>query len=178
MIKLVIFDRDGVVNELIANSIERRSPRQVSEVVVDANIMQLIRNLNVKGMHLAIASNQPEISRGLIDQEILSAINDRILELLEIDIKFYICLHDDVDECSCRKPKPGLLLQILEHHGILSSEAIFIGDRIIDALAAEAAGMKFLQYLGGSPGIFKYAINGQNVLLSGTGNVFDWILSQ
>ena len=178
MIRLVIFDRDGVINELIEESGAKRSPRKVSEVKVNPDIRTLMRKLDVHGIFMAIASNQPEISRGFIDEATLFEINSRILEVLELNIGFHICLHDNADNCFCRKPKPGLLFEILRECDIQIGEAIFIGDRLVDALAAAAAGMKFLQYQGGGPGTFKYLAEGKEETLSGEESVFKWISNQ
>lgn len=176
MIKLVIFDRDGVVNELIFESNKFRSPRSVSEVVINPNINKLMHKLVVAGIDIAVATNQPEISRGLVTQKSLLSINNEILRILGLKFNFFICSHDDIDECFCRKPKPGLLLQIIEKHGVSVSEVIFIGDRTIDRDAASNIGMRFLLFRSESGGgIFELALpNGEALLLSND-RVFDWI---
>jgi D-glycero-D-manno-heptose 1,7-bisphosphate phosphatase len=178
MIRLVIFDRDGVINELIQESNIFRSPRSISEVVIDSTIKSLMQNLDAAGVKLAIASNQPEISRGFITRETLLSINNEILKTLGLKVNFFICPHDDVDDCLCRKPKPGLLLQIVEQFGIPIREVIFIGDRNIDMLAASEIGMQFLLYRdGGGLGIFELTLpDGETLSLHKKG-VFDWIVS-
>lgn len=178
MIKLVIFDRDGVVNELIKESNISRSPRSISEVVIDSNIKSLMRNLDAAGVEMAIASNQPEISRGFITRETLLSINNKILRTLGLKMEFYICPHDDIDDCLCRKPKPGLLLQIVEQFGIPIREVIFIGDRSIDKLAASEIGMQFLLYRGEGAGIFELTVPGNEMMPLRTKSVFDWIVNQ
>jgi D-glycero-D-manno-heptose 1,7-bisphosphate phosphatase len=179
MIRLVVFDRDGVVNELINDSSISRSPRGVSEIVVNSNIKSLMRKLDTAGLKLAIASNQPEISRGFITQETLLSINNEIMKRLGLEVKFFICPHDDVDACLCRKPKSGLLLQIVEQFGIPISEAIFIGDRSIDKLAASGIGMQFLLYRGGGGrGIFELTLPGGEMMPLRMKSVFEWIVNQ
>lgn len=179
MIKLVIFDRDGVINELIKESNISRSPRSISEVVIDSTIKSLMQNLDAAGVKMAIASNQPEISRGFITRETLLSINNEILEGLGLKVKFFICPHDDVDDCLCRKPKPGLLLQIVEKFGIPIREIIFIGDRNIDKLAASEIGMEFLLYRGGGDlGVFELTASDGEMLTLHKKGVFDWIVNQ
>ncbi len=179
MIKLVIFDRDGVINELIKESNISRSPRSISEVVIDSTIKSLMQNLDTAGVKMAIASNQPEISRGFITRKTLLSINNEILKTLGLKVKFFICPHDDADDCLCRKPKPGLLLQIVEHFGIPIREIIFIGDRNIDKLAASEIGMQFLLYRGGGGlGIFELTASEGEMLPLHKNGVFDWIVNQ
>jgi D-glycero-D-manno-heptose 1,7-bisphosphate phosphatase len=128
---------------------------------------------------MAIASNQPEISRGFITRETLLSINNEILEELGLKVKIFICPHDDVDACLCRKPKPGLLLQIVEQFRIPIREIIFIGDRNIDKLAASEIGMQFLLYRGGGDlGVFELTGSDEEILTLHKKGVFDWIVNQ
>lgn len=179
MIKLVIFDRDGVINELIRDCGSSRSPRRVSEVVIDWNIKSLMQKLHSAGIKMAIATNQPEISRGMITRETLLSINQELLRKLSLNLEFFICYHDTSDECFCRKPKPGLLLQIAERFGFAIREIIFIGDRIIDKQAATQIDMQFLLYRGrrGKRFFELTAEDGKTFKLQ-TKDVLNWIVNQ
>jgi D-glycero-D-manno-heptose 1,7-bisphosphate phosphatase len=74
----------------------------------------------------------------------MEAMHDRIRALMPID-DFEICFHTNADNCSCRKPKPGLLLQAAAKHNIDLPKSIMVGDRWRDVLAGQAAGCRTIR---------------------------------
>lgn len=137
--KLIILDRDGVINVDSDNYI-----RTVDEWVALPGSIKAIAELSKAGYSIAIATNQSGIGRGYYSLTTLTAMHQKMLELVKAlggDIaQIVYCPHLPDDQCSCRKPLPGMLQQILQHypHDI---DACFIGDSLRDIEAAQAINM-------------------------------------
>ena len=139
--KLIILDRDGVINR---DSLEYiKSP---DEFIFLPGSIQAIVRLNKAGYTVAVATNQSGISRGYYDETILTAIHDKMRMHIEAAGGFLAlirhCPHSPDDCCACRKPQPGLLRMISKQLGHPLEDAIMVGDRISDILAAKAAGLR------------------------------------
>jgi D-glycero-D-manno-heptose 1,7-bisphosphate phosphatase len=104
-----------------------------------AGIKKPLEELNKNGYFLFIISNQPDLSRGNIEEGTLEKINQIILEKFPIK-EIMICPHSDYDNCKCRKPKPGMLLNLAEKWNIDLKKSYLIGDNWKDMQAGEAAG--------------------------------------
>ena len=135
---LVILDRDGVINEDSADYI--RSPRDFRPITgsIDA-----IAALSQAGIEIAIATNQSGIARGYFSRRTLYRIHARLRRAVReaggnIDVIAF-CPHGPDDDCDCRKPRPGLLLQIMARLRRRPEEALMIGDSARDIDAAERA---------------------------------------
>lgn len=140
---LIILDRDGVINEDSTNYI--KSP---DEWLVIPGSLEAIAQLNKAGHTVAIATNQSGITRGLYSEQILAAIHQKMKTELakvggHIDAIFY-CPHRPEDNCDCRKPKPGLLLQIAKKFHANLKEAVMVGDSLKDIQAAQSVGCPVL----------------------------------
>ncbi len=139
MLKLILLDRDGVIN--IDSDDYIKSPDEWHAIL---GSLEAISMLNKAGMKVAIASNQSGIARGYFTEETLHRIHEKMhYELAQhgghIDKVFY-CPHGPKDACDCRKPKPGLLFQAFQYFDIKPEQAYFIGDSQRDIEAAHAAG--------------------------------------
>lgn len=139
--RLVILDRDGVINEDSDEYI--RSP---DEFLPIPGSLEAIARLNQAGYTVAVATNQSGIGRGYFDLQTLEAMHSKLRTMLaeaggRIDGIFY-CPHTPDDQCDCRKPKPGLLLQIASHFGVPLVGVPAIGDSLRDIEAARAVGAK------------------------------------
>lgn len=137
--KLVILDRDGVINVDSEHYI--KSP---DEWIALPGSLEAIARLNAANIKVAIATNQSGLARDFFTLETLSNIHKKLeLQLAEhnghID-EIFFCPHGPNDSCDCRKPKPGLLEQALSAFLISPNDAIFIGDSIRDIQAAQTAG--------------------------------------
>jgi D-glycero-D-manno-heptose 1,7-bisphosphate phosphatase len=136
--KYVIFDRDGTLNKRIPEGYVLKS-----EDFKPANDLKLLSGIKQK---IFLATNQACINKGLISEDDVKKITLEGLKdlgcLQESDI--YICSHQDNEQCSCRKPKPGLINSIISNHLLNRKEVIFIGDTYQDQMAANAAKIKFL----------------------------------
>ena len=139
MTRLVILDRDGVINQDSENYI--RTP---DEFVPYAGSLRPIRRLKAAGRTVAIATNQSGIARGYFDLATLNAMHTKLMrELGDVHIDHIeFCPHGPDDACECRKPKPGMLHKILAATQIPAGDAVMIGDSARDIQAARAAGIR------------------------------------
>jgi D-glycero-D-manno-heptose 1,7-bisphosphate phosphatase len=137
--KLVVLDRDGVINADSDAFI--KSP---DEWVAIPGSLEAIARLNQAGYRVAIASNQSGIGRGLFDMAALNAMHEKMNRTAaavggRIDAVFF-CPHTQEDECECRKPKPGMLQQIVERFEIDPADTPMVGDSLRDLQAGAALG--------------------------------------
>ena len=137
--KLIILDRDGTINEEHADFV--KSPE---EWIPLPGALEAVAKLNHAGWRTIIASNQSGLGRGLFDVAALNAMHAKMHKLLtamggRMDAVFY-CPHTPADNCSCRKPLPGLFDQIIERTGVDAQLIPSVGDSLRDMQAAAAAG--------------------------------------
>ena len=137
--KLIIFDRDGTINHDSDDYI--KSP---DEWIPLPGAIEAIARLCQAGLHIAIASNQSGLGRGLFDLASLNLMHDKMNKLLaaaggRVDAIFF-CPHVPQDNCQCRKPLPGLFEQIGERFGVALDQVHAVGDTLRDAQAAALVG--------------------------------------
>ena len=137
--KLIILDRDGTINEESVDFI--KTPEEWLPL---PGALEAIARLNHAGWHTIIASNQSGLGRGLFDVAALNNIHAKMHKLLgalggRMDAVFY-CPHTPTDNCSCRKPLPGLFQQIIERTSVEAHTIPSAGDSLRDMQAAAAAG--------------------------------------
>jgi D-glycero-D-manno-heptose 1,7-bisphosphate phosphatase len=133
--KLVILDRDGVINFDSAEFI--KNPDEWQPI---PGSLEAIARLNQAGYRVVIATNQSGVGRGLLDMVTLSAIHDKMHKALahaggRVDAVFY-CPHAQEAGCNCRKPKPGLLEDIAHRFNVDLAGVPCIGDSLRDLEAA------------------------------------------
>ena len=140
MLKRAIFlDRDGVINRVIMKEGKPYSPRRLSEFKLTDGIKGVLDHLKKAGFLLIIVTNQPDISRRLMTWGELDAMSDLIRNELPVD-DIVVCPHDDIDECDCRKPKPGMIVESSRKWGIDIGSSFIIGDTWKDMEAGQTAG--------------------------------------
>jgi len=137
--KLIILDRDGTINRDSDDYI--KSP---DEWLPLPGAIEAIARLCQGGWHIAIASNQSGLGRGLFDLATLNLMHDKMNKLLaaaggRVDAIFF-CPHLPQDHCQCRKPLPGLFENIGERFGVALDQVHAVGDTLRDAQAAALAG--------------------------------------
>lgn len=137
--KLVILDRDGVINQDSPHYI--KSP---SEWIPIPGSLEAIAQLNQHGFRVAVATNQSGISRGIYDMATLNAIHDKMHRALaalggRIDAVFY-CPHANEHNCQCRKPKSGMYEDISHRFGVDLSGVPCVGDSLRDLVAGANKG--------------------------------------
>ena len=147
MKRAFFLDRDGVVNKsLVVNGLPR-PPREINEIEILPGVKEAINILVKFEFEIVVVTNQPDVARGNQSKTNVELINAYISEATKIQ-HFYTCYHDDLDRCSCRKPKPGLITLAAAQHGIDLTESYLIGDRYRDIHAGQSAGCKtfFIDY--------------------------------
>jgi D-glycero-D-manno-heptose 1,7-bisphosphate phosphatase len=137
--KLVILDRDGVIN--IDSDQFIKTPEEWKPI---PGSLDAIARLNHAGYRVVVASNQSGIGRGLFDMAALNAINEKMYKALahvggRIDALFY-CPHPAEANCICRKPKPGMLEDVARRFNVSLAGVPSVGDSLRDLQAAVAGG--------------------------------------
>jgi D-glycero-D-manno-heptose 1,7-bisphosphate phosphatase len=139
--RAVFLDRDGVINKLISRDGKPTSPRDIEEFEFEAGVESALNRLSAAGFKLFVVTNQPELVRGLLTNEALRLMTDLIVNTLKID-EVRICRHDNDDGCSCRKPLPGMLVELAHKYDLSLKESYIIGDTWKDSCAGSSAGCK------------------------------------
>jgi D-glycero-D-manno-heptose 1,7-bisphosphate phosphatase len=139
--KLVILDRDGVINEDSPDFV-----KSTQEWKAIPGSLEAIARLTHAGYRVVVVSNQSGIGRGLFDFGALFAMHDKMHRMLSelggrIDGVFF-CPHTPEDDCHCRKPKTGLFEDIARRFQTSLANVPAVGDSIRDIQAARAAGAK------------------------------------
>ncbi|MCP4407345.1 MAG: D-glycero-beta-D-manno-heptose 1,7-bisphosphate 7-phosphatase [Gammaproteobacteria bacterium] len=139
--KLIILDRDGVINKDSDNYI--KSPK---EWIPIPGSLEAIARLNKADYRVVVATNQSGIARGLFDLQTFNNMHQKMCAMLEryggrIDGVFF-CPHGPDDKCKCRKPKAGLFKQITRRLPMGIQDVPAVGDSLRDIQAASRAGAR------------------------------------
>ena len=145
--RAVFLDRDGVLNEVVLRDGRPASPPGLPDVRIPPGVAEALRRLRQAGFVLICVTNQPEVARGRQRRGTVEAINRALGAALPID-DFFVCYHDDEDDCQCRKPRPGLLLAAAARHGLDLRRSVMVGDRWRDVDAGHRAGCLAIQIAG------------------------------
>lgn len=145
----IFLDRDGVINV----GVHGDYIRNVSQFQWLPGVPQAIAGLSKAGWPIVVVTNQSGIARGLYTMADVNEIHQRIRSEVQQhggDITaFYVCPHRNEDNCACRKPLPGLLVQASRDYDLDPSRSYFIGDTEIDARAGRAAGCAVITVTSG-----------------------------
>ena len=137
--KLIVLDRDGVINFDSDQFI--KSPDEWKPI---PGSLEAIARLTQLGYHIVVATNQSGVGRGLFDMDTLNAIHEKMSKMVaqaggRIDAVFF-CPHTNGDNCECRKPKAGMLLDIASRFNTDPEGLPVVGDSLRDLQAAVAVG--------------------------------------
>lgn len=137
--KLIVLDRDGVINVDSEQFI--KSPDEWKPI---PGSLEAIARLNESGWRVVVASNQSGVGRGLFDMDTLNAINEKMTKAIgqvggRLDAIFF-CPHSADSTCDCRKPRPGMFLQIAERFNVDMRGVPVVGDSLRDLQAGVAVG--------------------------------------
>lgn len=137
--KAFFLDRDGVINK--GGNINRKS-----EFVLLPGVTEAIRLMNELGYEVFVVSNQGGVGLGHMTRTALRSINGLMVTLIREgggDIReSKYCTHKPHAGCSCRKPQPGMLLELMEKYGIERDQSFMVGDRDTDIMAGQRAGVR------------------------------------
>lgn len=138
--KYVFFDRDGTLIRHVHHL------RTLEEVEFNSLDGQTVQNLNSLGFKFAIVTNQSVVGRGLATFDEVTKINTFIsnhYSSIGIDFEFIaMCIHTESEECDCRKPKVGLVADLLNSNSVDFSLSFVIGDRVSDLLFGKSLGAR------------------------------------
>ena len=141
MTKAIFLDRDGVINQERKDYVKKLDEFRILDKTSDA--INIIKN---NGFLVIIITNQSAISRKLLSVETLNKIHEKLQSYLEkYGTSFdgvYFCPHIPSENCECRKPKPGLIVQAVTDFQIDLSQSYMIGNSETDVQAATNAGCK------------------------------------
>ena len=146
--KLIVLDRDGVINHDSDQFI--KSPDEWTPI---PGSLEAIARLNQAGYRVVVATNQSGIGRGLFDISMLNAIHNKMHRALahaggRIDAVFF-CPHSGDSQCECRKPRAGMLQEIGRRFGVDLTGVPALGDSLRDLQAAETVGAQPMLMLTG-----------------------------
>lgn len=156
--RAVFVDRDGTLNEMVYDETHGLldSPRRPEQVKMLPGAAGFIRGCQKLGYLVVVITNQPGIAKGTLSMEELAAVNARVVELLKADGAAWddmrFCPHhpkgdeggraEYVQDCACRKPRPGMILDAAQKHGIDCAQSWVVGDGLNDVQAGRAAGCR------------------------------------
>ncbi len=132
-------DRDGVLNRLVVRDGRGVSPRTLVEFELLPGVGGAVAALHRAGLRVVVVTNQPELARGQLAAAELDRMHEQLRRAVAVD-GIYVCPHDDVDGCACRKPKPGLLEQASRDWNLALGTSFLVGDSWKDIAAGRAAG--------------------------------------
>jgi D-glycero-D-manno-heptose 1,7-bisphosphate phosphatase len=173
----IFLDRDGVINRAIVHDRKPGAPLRLEDFEILPGVPEALAKLKGAGYALVVVTNQPdpareadpvrrEVVRGAID-----AMHARLLAELPLD-EIRVCFHDKRDDCACRKPLPGLLLEPPTYDVARSA---IVGDRWRDIEAGRSAGCRatiFVDYQYREP-----LLHEPDVRVGSLAEAADWILT-
>ncbi len=144
--KAVFFDRDATLNSDEGHYYVY-SPQ---DFVLNAGVVEGLRLLQAQGYLLFVVTNQGGVAKGLFSTQDVEKVHQKMQHLLEkegivLTGIAYCPHHESVSECSCRKPKPQMILDFMKTHRLKAANCTMIGDSERDRGAAEAAGIRFFK---------------------------------
>ncbi|MEU4226618.1 HAD-IIIA family hydrolase [Nonomuraea sp. NPDC026600] len=132
----VLFDRDGA---LIKDVPYNGDPARVEPMPGAREALMRLRRADVQ---VAVVTNQSGVAKGLLTPDEMDQVNARVEELLGPFDAWAICVHDDCDGCTCRKPAPGLVIRAAAVLDVSPRDCVVVGDIGRDMEAARAAGAR------------------------------------
>jgi len=139
----VFIERDGILNRARIERRQQVGPLALEEFHLRKEIAPLLNELKAAGLVLIVTTNQPALSRGLLSRRELDRMHESLRRTFPVD-DILVCPHEEMDACTCRKPKPGLLVEAAFKWHLELSRSFVISDKWHDAEAARRAGVTSL----------------------------------
>ena len=136
----VFLDRDGVLNEVDVRDGTPHPPSGVEQLRLLPGVVEACYRLRELGFALVVVTNQPDIARGKQTRDEVDRLHDALCARLPLD-DIVVCAHDDADDCPCRKPRPGMILDAAARMDLDLAESVCVGDRWRDVEAGKRAGV-------------------------------------
>ena len=143
MKRAVFLDRDGVINRAITRDGLPFPPMSLDDFEILPGVPEACVKLKAAGFLLVVATNQPDVGRGIVPRELVEAMNAEMQKVISLD-RIEICFHPGrgASDCDCRKPKPGMLLRAAKELNIDLAQSWMVGDRWRDVDCGHAAGCR------------------------------------
>lgn len=139
--KAIFFDRDGVLVKSLMREGKPYAARTLSEFEIVPAFQESMEKLRRAGFLLIVTTNQPDITTGKNSWETIDEMHRRMDLIFRLD-GYEVCPHTDLDQCDCRKPKPGLLTRAAQRENVDLARSWMVGDRWRDIDAGRAAGCR------------------------------------
>jgi D-glycero-D-manno-heptose 1,7-bisphosphate phosphatase len=146
--RAVFLDRDGVINENRPDHV-----KSWDEFRFLPGSLEALARLTLAGVRAFVITNQAVVNRGMVPRSVVDDINNRMLYEIErcggrVEDVIY-CPHRPEEHCGCRKPQPGLILELARRHSVELGSSVVIGDALADIEAGQAAGCQTILVLTG-----------------------------
>jgi len=141
--RAVFLDRDGVINRAIVRGGKPYAPQWLDALEILPGVPEALQRLRSAGFLNVIVTNQPDVGSGSVPQSAVEGIHAHLRNKLPID-SVKVCYHTEMQNCLCRKPKPGMILDAARELHIDLGKSWLVGDRWRDVEAAQAAGCQAL----------------------------------
>jgi D-glycero-D-manno-heptose 1,7-bisphosphate phosphatase len=135
----VFLDRDGTVIRTEVRDGVPRPPVTPATMHVLPGVPAALKRLKAAGLLLIVVTNQPDVRRGTLRRAVVEEMHARLQRCLPLDA-ISCCYHDDLDDCACRKPRPGMLVDAADRFGLDLHRCFMVGDRWRDIEAGRRAG--------------------------------------
>ena len=145
----VFLDRDGTLNVQVVREGKPYAPDKFEEFRLYDGVIEACHRLKAAGFVLVVVTNQPEVGRGTLSQDVVEAMHARLLELIPAIDRVEVCYDPGTGApCRRRKPEPGMVLDAAQALGIDLSASWLVGDRWRDVDCGRNAGVKtiFIDY--------------------------------
>lgn len=172
--RAVFLDRDGVLNRALVRDGRPYPPRELDELEILPGAAQACARLRTAGFDLVVVTNQPDIARGTLAAATVERLNEHLRQVVAVD-EIVVCPHDDSDDCPCRKPRPGMLLEAAERRRLDLARSYMVGDRWRDVEAGRRAGCRtvLIDY-----GYHERAPEASDAVVAGLPEAAEWILDE
>lgn len=143
--KAIFWDRDGVLNYVVEqrdDGLLNVSPQKFEDFKLVEGVSDVLSSTQAMGYLNIIATKQPDIARNKLSWEELNRMHDFLKVQVPTITAIYVCPHDEKDNCNCRKPKPGLLLDAKRDYYLDIKKCFMVGDSQSDIDAGKMAGVK------------------------------------
>ena len=139
--RAVFLDRDGVINHTCIRDGKPYAPTNLAEFNFLPGVSEAIAVLKNAGFRVIVVTNQPDVGAGKVSRATVEAMNNRLQPECGVD-DVRVCYHTTTDQCACRKPKPGLLIEAARDWSVDLQQSYMVGDRWRDISAGKQAGCR------------------------------------
>lgn len=137
--RAVFADRDGVLCANVMRDGRPVAPTRLEDFRLLPGVEDSVRALKSAGYLVIVVTNQPDVGTGRTPRATVEAMHDIIRSMLDVD-DIKACFHTNADGCTCRKPKPGMILEAAAERAIDLPASFVVGDRWSDVAAGREAG--------------------------------------